>query len=82
MIFIGFVLGRIGHVFFGSLDAPYHWIFGLGLMISGLIFHKRLFGIIFLFLGAGLFISDFGDLLGLRFWGVDVVEEFKFWGID
>ena len=32
--------------------------------------------------GLGLFISDLYDFLNLRFYGVDVVEEYKFWGFD
>lgn len=82
IIFIGFASGRLGHVYFGFLDTFHHWILGLILIILGLIFRKRSFGLLLLCFGTGFFISDFNDFLGLKLWGADENTEFKFWGID
>jgi hypothetical protein len=32
--------------------------------------------------GAGMIISDFKDMIDLKFYGPDEVEEVKFWGFD
>jgi len=82
IIFIGFSAGRLGHIFFGPLNSPHHWIFGLVSIALGLIFLNHFFGLVFLCLGIGCFISDLKDFLGFKIWGVDEVTEFKFWGID
>ena len=83
--FLGYVIGRIGHVLGGSLPAPHHWIYGLLLVILGavlLFVFKKFYGYYILMFGLGLFISDLYDFLNLRFYGVDIVEEYKFWGFD
>ncbi len=80
--FIGYAIGRIGHIYGGYLKAPHHWIYGLILIILGLIFYKNLLGLLVFFFGIGHFISDFKDFLHLKFYGVDEEGEKKFWGID
>jgi len=81
-IFLGFIIGRIGHVFGGSLNAPHHWIYGVIFVIIGIIFRKKSWGIIVLVFGAGLFVSDLRDFLMLKFYGPDVPGPKSFWHID
>lgn len=80
--FIGYAIGRIGHIYGGQLKSPHHWIYGLILIIVGLIFYKYLLGTIAFYFGVGHFISDLKDFLQLKFYGVDEEGEKKFWGID
>ncbi|MCX6764800.1 MAG: hypothetical protein NTU58_03845 [Candidatus Nealsonbacteria bacterium] len=72
----------MGHIIFGYMDTPHHWIFGLILMILGLIFRKHFLGLLILYFGAGFFISDFNDFLQLKIIGPDEISKNKFWGID
>ncbi len=89
IIFIGYVIGRTGHIYFGYMDTFHHWIFGLILIIAGLSFYKyshrskilKRIGIMAFYFGIGLFISDFKDFLDLKFYGVDEEGKKKFWGI-
>lgn len=80
--FIAYSVGRVGHIYFGYMKAPHHWIYGGILMIVGLIFYKYLLGVIAFYFGVGYFISDFKDFLQLRCFGVDEEGKKKFWGID
>jgi hypothetical protein len=80
--FIGYAIGRIGHIYGGHLKTPHHWIYGLILMILGLIFYKNFLGLLFLSFGIGHFISDFKDFLRLKFYGAEKEFKKKFWGID
>jgi len=80
--FVGYSIGRIGHVYWGYLKAPHHWIYGFFLMILGLIFYMIFLGLLVFFYGIGHFISDFKDFLHLKFYGVDKKGKKKFWGID
>ncbi len=82
VIFIGYAIGRVGHIYGGHLKTPHHWIYGLVLIILGLIFRKDLLGLLALLFGIGHFISDLKDFLHLKFYGVDEKGEKKFWGID
>jgi len=75
---IGYMIGRIGHIYGGNHNSPHHWIYGLILFLVG----SFLWNIYLIFFGAGLFISDLRDFVNLRFWGVDDVQIKKFWGID
>ncbi len=81
-IFIGYAVGRISHIYWGYLKTPHHWIYGLILIIAGLVFYKYTIGQILFYFGAGHFISDFKDFLKLKFFGVDGAGKKKFWGID
>ena len=80
--FIGFVIGRIGHIVGGHLKAPHHWIYGLVLILTGIIFYQSKWGFYLISLGFGIFISDFQDFLAMKFYGIDNVKEKRFWGID
>ena len=80
--FIGYSVGRIGHIYLGYTKSPHHWIYGLILIILGLIFYKQFLGLLALFFGIGHFISDFDDFLHLRFYGRNKDGRKRFWGID
>lgn len=80
--FIGYAIGRIGHILGGQLKAPHHWIYGFILMVVGLIFYESQWGLYALAFGLGLFISDLKDFLALKFYGVDDVQIKRFWHID
>lgn len=80
--FVGYTLGRITHIFWGYTKSPHHWIYGLILMIPGLIFYKNFPLVIVFCFGVGHFISDLDDFLHLRFYGEDEEGKKKFWGID
>ncbi len=80
--FVGYIIGRTSHMFWGYLKTPHHWIYGLFLIIIGIIFWHNLFGILILFFGIGLFISDFKDFLDLKFYGADEDGLKRFWGIN
>jgi len=79
--FIGFAIGRFGDKYGGHLNIPHHWIYGLFLIIVGIIYIDNWIGILFLSFGIGCFISDLDDFLHMRIWGVDVPHKWKFWSI-
>ena len=79
--FIGFAIGRIGDKYGGHLNAPHHWIYGLVLIIVGIVYVNHWIGILSLFFGIGHFISDLDDFLNMRIWGIDEPHEWKFWSI-
>lgn len=80
--FIGYAIGRISHLYWGQIKSPHHWIYGLALVVIGLIFYQNIWGLAALAFGLGHFISDFKDFLHLKFYGRDEEGEKKFWGID
>ena len=80
--FLGFAIGRVGHILAGHLKAPHHWIYGLILIIISVIFPHISWTIYLGLFGVGLFISDFKDFWLGRFYGADDVKIKKFWGID
>ena len=80
--FVGYAIGRIGHIYGGHLNTPDHWIYGLILMILGFVFYEHILGLLAFYFAIGHFISDFKDFLHLKFIGPDKVIEKKFWGID
>ena len=80
--FIGYSIGRIGHIYFGYIKSPHHWIYGLILMILGLVFYKHFLGLLAFSFGVGHFISDFKDFLQLKIFGRDEDSKKRFWGID
>ena len=80
--FIGYAIGRIGHILGGHLNTPDHWIYGVLAMIAGAIFYKHSWGIMLIAFGIGHTVSDLRDMLNLKFYGPDEVEVKKFWGID
>jgi len=79
--FTGYAIGRIGHIYWGHLKGPDHWIYGVLLFLPGLFFINQ--SIFFLFsFGAGLIISDLKDFFNLKLYGEDNVEIKKFLGVD
>ncbi|MCD4705289.1 hypothetical protein K8R66_04420 [bacterium] len=78
---IGFAIGRLGDKYGGHLNAPHHWIYGLVLVIVGVVYVNNWVGILSVSFGIGHFISDFDDFLHMRIWGVDEPHEWKFWSI-
>jgi len=81
LIFAGYAIGRMGHIYGGHLNAPHHWIYGAMLFFPGVVFSNEIIFLMFSF-GLGLIISDLKDFLNLKLWGIDNVEIKKFWGID
>lgn len=79
--FVGFAIGRIGHIYGGHLSTPDHWIYGALLFIPGIGYTGSFIFALFFF-GAGLIISDLKDFLNFKLWGPDEVDELRFWHID
>lgn len=82
VLFISYAIGRIGHILGGHLNTPHHWIYGVISLIVGIIFYKEKWGIFLILIGLGFIISDFKDMIDLKFFGVDDVKIKRFWGID
>lgn len=80
--FVGFAIGRLGHIYGGHLKDPHHWIYGMILIILGLIFWRHFLGPVMFSFGFGHFISDLVDFLNFRILGPDKPGKKKFWGID
>lgn len=81
MFFIGFAVGRYGDKWGGHLNTPHHWIYGLLLIIVGIIFIHNNAGIVALSFGIGHFLSDLNDFINMRFYGPDEPHDWKFWSI-
>ena len=85
--FIGFALGRYGDKYFGHVDyickvpTPHHWILGAIVAGIGATAPYTLWGVTFIGLGTGHFISDLNDFLKFRFFGKEVPHEWRFWSI-
>ncbi|MCK5449688.1 hypothetical protein KAI32_02385 [Candidatus Pacearchaeota archaeon] len=79
--FVGFAIGRFGDKYGGHLNAPHHWIYGLVLIVVGIIYIHNWIGMLSLSFGVGHFVSDLDDFLHMRIWGVDEPHEWKFWSI-
>ena len=80
--FGGYAIGRISHILGGHLYAPHHWIYGVLLIILGVVFHSHELARWALAFGVGHTISDWDDMLALKFIGRDEPGPKKFWGID
>lgn len=80
--FIGYVIGRIGHILGGHLNTPDHWIYGMLAILVGASFHDHDWGVRLVAFGIGHTISDLKDMFHLKFYGPDEVKIKKFWGID
>jgi len=82
--FLGYIVGRTGHVIGNHLKTRglHHWVTGLLIAVAGFIFRDQLLRLGVISLGVGLFISDLKDFINLEVWGIDHVEKIKFWGID
>lgn len=73
----GYLVGRIGDYYAGHWDFFHHWIYGVILLIPGILFHEY-----FLWFGIGLIISDLKDMIEFKIFGPDDKETKNFWGID
>lgn len=84
VVFIGYALGRLGHILSGQLPGPHHWLIpGLLLIILGVIFDKFLLSRYMICFGLGQIISDLDDMLHFRIWGRDPKDAGKkFWDIN
>jgi hypothetical protein len=82
VVFGAYAIGRISHILGGHLKAPHHWIYGMLSLVFGIVFIHHVLGPYLIAFGIGHTISDLKDMLELKFYGVDDVEEKKFWGID
>lgn len=82
--FFGYIIGRLGHMTtaYFNPNSPHHWIYGLILVVVGIIYWHEPLAKYALFFGVGLFISDLKDFLDLKFIGPDEPGPKKFWGID
>ena len=81
MLFIGYAIGRIGHIYGGNFNGPHHWLFGLFLFLPG-VFLNSFAGYLIFFFGFGVFIGDLKDFINFKVWGRDNVGTLNFWGID
>jgi len=82
VFFASYALGRFSHMYFGSLNTPHHWIYGVVALVAGLIFFRKKWGAYLILFGLGFILSDFQDMLNLEFYGVDTVMMKVFWGIN
>ena len=85
LLIIGFAsysVGRISHILGGHLNTPHHWIYGVITVIVGMFFYRHRWAQYLIAFGIGFIISDFKDMIDLKFFGVDDVEVKRFWGID
>jgi hypothetical protein len=87
--FLGYLIGRFSdnyvNIWIGDPKwIPHHWIFGLILMIIGIVCFKNNLEIWIFSFGAGLFVSDLKDFLDLKFFAPDgkTKETRRFWHID
>jgi len=81
--FIGYSIGRFGHIYGGQIAFfPHHLIVGLFLVVLSLFWRNKYFKVMIFCFGIGIFVSDFDDFLGLKFWEADNVIVKKFWGFD
>ncbi len=80
----GYSVGRVSHILGGHLNTPHHWIYGLLLMVLGIVadFDRTSLTISAITIGAGLFVSDFKDFKEKRFFGPDVHNNKNFFGFD
>ena len=83
--FLGYFIGRLGHIYGGNIKFFHHWVYGLTLCVIcviGIILSSVFWGLYVFSFGLGLFISDSKDFLNFKIYGIDDVKIKKFWGID
>ena len=80
--FLGFAAGRIGHIYGGHLKGPHHWIYGLVMVIPGIIEWQSMAFFLLMMFGIGVFVSDLKDFLEFKIYGADPPGEKRFWHID
>ncbi|MFA7253033.1 MAG: hypothetical protein WC107_00590 [Patescibacteria group bacterium] len=82
LAFGAFVVGRIGHILGGDLNVPHHWIYGAIAIIAGIIYRRKRWAAYLIAIGVGLMISDFKDMIDLKFIGSDLPGPKTFWQIN
>lgn len=80
--FAGYAIGRVSHILGGHLNAPHHWIYGVLAVIVGVVLYHHHYGQVLLAFGIGHTISDYRDMVDLKFFGRDEPGPKRFWGID
>ena len=80
--FVSYSIGRISHILGGHLNTPHHWIYGVIALIVGLIFREKSWAVYVIAFGVAFIISDFQDMIDLKFFGPDEPGPKRFWGID
>lgn len=86
--FLGYIIGRFGdnyiNFWIGENWLPHHWIYGLLMIIFGILFFKGDLQLWIISFGVGLFVSDLKDFLDLKFFAPDgkTKETRRFWHID
>lgn len=82
LLFLGFIVGRIGDYLIGHWNTLHHWVHGVAFIVPGIYFDDSLFWGRVAFFGIGLIISDLEDLRSMRVYGPDEKTEKRFWGFD
>ena len=86
LAFVGFAIGRIGHIYGGQMKSPHHWIYGVILMFAGilifLVFFESKWSLGLISVGFGLSVSDLEDMADFKVYGVDLPGKKRFWGVD
>lgn len=82
VFFASYAIGRLSHMYFGQFNTPHHWIYGTVALVVGIIFCRKKWGGYVISFGLGFILSDFKDMLDLKFFGADTVMIKKFWGIN
>jgi len=87
LVILGYLFGRWSHYYLnlatGNLSwPPHHWLYALVMIILGLFFSETFWGPVFVYFGAGFFVSDWNDFIKLRFFGADDTTKHNFWGFD
>ena len=81
-IFLGFIIGRLGDYLAGHWNFFHHWVYGVILIIFGIIYRTNYVFLYFGGFGLGLLVSDFEDLLAFRIYGPDKKKTKRFWSFD
>jgi len=82
VVFVGYAVGRAGHILGGHTRSPHHWLYGAMMIIIAVLFREASLSSYMALCGVGVFVSDLKDFLDLKIYGVDEVEVKRFWGID
>ena len=80
---LGYLIGRVGHMFLGQVTFMHHWYLGLAISLGSLYFRKDQWwwALVFSF-GVGMTVSDLDDMLHFRIWNSDTPGTPSFWGFD
>jgi putative Mn2+ efflux pump MntP len=84
LFLLGFVVGRTIHIIAHRrhVSTLHHWVSGLLLLVLCVILLDDTWRVASVGFSAGFVVSDLGDLLKMRVYGLDKFEEPKFWDIN